>query len=110
MPFSHRRKNRPPRQQPYQLPEALTVHERIRRHGKSPVPRHISTIPGGVNGGGDSRNARKRYARREVYGVIDLQIHGTFCIPFGRCKVVGNNGESLDQYNIPGAIHSGRHS
>ncbi|GAA0168134.1 hypothetical protein LIER_40503 [Lithospermum erythrorhizon] len=31
------------------------------------VTRQIDTISGGIAGGGDSRNARKNYSRREVY-------------------------------------------
>ncbi|GAA0145458.1 hypothetical protein LIER_05646 [Lithospermum erythrorhizon] len=45
------------------------------------VAGHITTIAGGIHGGGDSRNARKKYARREVYGVVDLQV-GTEAITF----------------------------
>ncbi|GAA0171167.1 hypothetical protein LIER_25264 [Lithospermum erythrorhizon] len=34
----------------------------------------IDTISGGIAGGGDSRNARKNYSRREVYGTSGAKI------------------------------------
>ncbi|GAA0139428.1 hypothetical protein LIER_35089 [Lithospermum erythrorhizon] len=44
------------------------------RSESSPIAGHITTIAGGIHGRGDSRNAMKKYARKEVYGVVDLQV------------------------------------
>ncbi|GAA0161983.1 hypothetical protein LIER_18177 [Lithospermum erythrorhizon] len=48
-------------------------HLRIKNEPQEapPVNGSIETIPGGKAGGGDSRNSRKMYARREFYSIAD---------------------------------------
>ncbi|GAA0183810.1 hypothetical protein LIER_31159 [Lithospermum erythrorhizon] len=46
----------------------------MERSENSLVTGHVATIAGVIHGGGDSRNARKKYARREVYGVVKMQV------------------------------------
>ncbi|GAA0144064.1 hypothetical protein LIER_35866 [Lithospermum erythrorhizon] len=45
-----------------------------RREATPPIAERIATILGGIYGGGDSRNSRKKYAHREVYAIV-----GTRC-------------------------------
>ncbi|GAA0163026.1 hypothetical protein LIER_18998 [Lithospermum erythrorhizon] len=66
-------------------------HEKPQGRGASQPrypPWHIATIAVGIHGGGDSRNSRKKYARREVYGVVDLQV-GTEAITFTDADCLG---------------------
>ncbi|GAA0152366.1 hypothetical protein LIER_10867 [Lithospermum erythrorhizon] len=69
-------------------PKKLPIWERIQRDrgqlARKPykgtflhrrMVRHIATIAGGIHRGVDSRNSRKKYVRREVYGVMNTQVN-----------------------------------
>ncbi|GAA0163881.1 hypothetical protein LIER_19648 [Lithospermum erythrorhizon] len=75
---SYKQKNSPQRHHPYRRQRSpyrpRTDKKTMERRESSPVARHIATIAGGIHGGGDSRNARKKYARRKFYGVVDFQV------------------------------------
>ncbi|GAA0145624.1 hypothetical protein LIER_05777 [Lithospermum erythrorhizon] len=45
----------------------------MERGENSPVVGHIETIPRGIYGGGHSKNSGKKYAIREVYGVMSME-------------------------------------
>ncbi|GAA0172691.1 hypothetical protein LIER_26463 [Lithospermum erythrorhizon] len=77
-----------------------------KRSENSPVVGHVATIAGGIYEGGDSRNSKKNYTRREVYGVMNTQIHWTLRVSLGSCIIMGNNVERLDEYNIQGVVYN----
>ncbi|GAA0169536.1 hypothetical protein LIER_40783 [Lithospermum erythrorhizon] len=124
--YPPRRRKDSPQNNPYRRPRSpyrpRTDKQKTDRSENSPVAGHVATISGGIHRGGDSRNARKKNARREVYGVVDLQednrayvnttnrIHGTFRISFGNRKVMGNDGKGLAQFtvvDIPDSSYNG---
>ncbi|GAA0152567.1 hypothetical protein LIER_11017 [Lithospermum erythrorhizon] len=56
--------------QNYPLGRGASPPREENRNRRGPLPRlagHIDTISGGLAGGGDSRNSRKNYSRREVH-------------------------------------------
>ncbi|GAA0177424.1 hypothetical protein LIER_42135 [Lithospermum erythrorhizon] len=70
-------KRNPPRHNPYRRPRSpyrpRMDKQAMERGENSPVAGHVATIAGGIYGRGDSRNSRKKYARRKVYGVMGTQ-------------------------------------
>ncbi|GAA0158558.1 hypothetical protein LIER_38681 [Lithospermum erythrorhizon] len=76
--YLHHRQKNSPRHNPYRRPRSpyspRMDKQKMERSENSPVVGHVATIAGGIHGGGDSRNARKKYARREVYGVVNMQV------------------------------------
>ncbi|GAA0160816.1 hypothetical protein LIER_39111 [Lithospermum erythrorhizon] len=69
-----RQKYSPPRHNSYRWPRSpyhpWTDKQAAERGENSPVAGHVATITSRIHGVGDSRNSRKKYARREVYGVM----------------------------------------
>ncbi|GAA0154139.1 hypothetical protein LIER_12208 [Lithospermum erythrorhizon] len=65
-----RQKHSPPRHNPYRRPRSpyrpRTDKQATVRVENSLVAGHVTTIAGGIHGEDDSRNSRKKYARREV--------------------------------------------